>query len=61
MTQVRAYLPIGPFAGQMDADTGDDSGLVLETHDSQVQAVSGHEVARLSQVFCGCIITALVL
>lgn len=47
------YLPVGPLAGQVDAEAGDDRGLVLKAHCGQVQAVGGHEVGGLGEVLAG--------
>lgn len=30
-------LPVGPFASQVNADTGDDRGLVLQAEGGEVQ------------------------
>lgn len=34
-------LPVGPFTGQVDADAGDDCGLVLQAERGEVEAVGG--------------------
>lgn len=54
---MQTHRPIGPFAGQMDAGTGDDCRLVQKAHCRQVQAISSHEIAGLSQVFARCVST----
>lgn len=48
------HLPAGPLARQVDAEAGDDGGLVLQAHGGEVEAVAGHEVRGLRQVLASC-------
>jgi len=44
-------LVLGPLAGEVDADAGDDCGRVAQAHGGQVQRVGRHEVRGLSELF----------
>lgn len=39
-------LPVGPFTGQVDADAGDDCGLVLQAERGEVEAAQGEAGAQ---------------
>lgn len=55
------YLPTGPFASQMYAQTGHYRWFVLNAHRSQVETVCGQKVGCLRKIFACCVFIVFIM